>query len=769
MNCKRGMILTGVLALELLLLFFVCAGKARSHENDYTEYSADQLSLAWEDEKGDSASKTAFGIDGTQQGINRRIITPPVSLRRGVYAVRVQYETNTASHSSTGCRSKAVCEAQYPWIHSESMLLADHSATAEYFVYVGKDNTEARIENVMDDGCPQTIRIDQITLMYLNGRSALKEALVLLLLFGLLDAACWLFLCRRQEVEAWLWKNRMIVLSLFALLFVVQLPMTMNYVPKGYDLRFHFYRIYAIAEGLRDGVFPVRIHPEWFNGYGYATGIFYGDALLYLPAVLYLLGFSMGTAYKVYLLFINCFTIGNAFFCFRKMSGDRYTGLFGTVLYTASLHRLVALYTRAAVGAYTVMAFWPLLILGFWGICRGEEKERGRSWIYLTLGASGIITSHVLGSLMTVLFTVLFLAVFFREIFRKSSLAQLGKAAAGSLASCLFFIVPFLDTYGSMTLTTYYGNKPLSYNSAFLSQLFSASYNAVADVKADLYGMYQDMPMSVGPVSALILFAVACFLLQERRMEKRDRSLFIRLLFLLFLSLWMSTNLFPYMWLDEYVPVVYGVLKKFEFAWRFLAAASVFITLLFIALVSKAAKRYDRKKVMAAGALVSVLFCWQGADYLFQYNNLMIPFEYEYSFRDLTVRAVYDGAYLPKRTDYLNLKTDLKVSDPELVSARLEARNGTTLTVRICNESGQEQTVDLPLLKYKGYHARSENQELPVSCGENNRLRITVPSGFDGTVKAGFEEPWYWRGAELVSLLFWVWIVWYLVRRRRMS
>lgn len=200
MNCKRGMILTGVLALELLLLFFVCAGKARSHENDYTEYSADQLSLAWEDEKGDSASKTAFGIDGTQQGINRRIITPPVSLRRGVYAVRVQYETNTASHSSTGCRSKAVCEAQYPWIHSESMLLADHSATAEYFVYVGKDNTEARIENVMDDGCPQTVQIDQITLMYLNGRSALKEALVLLLLFGLLDAACWLFLCRRQEV-----------------------------------------------------------------------------------------------------------------------------------------------------------------------------------------------------------------------------------------------------------------------------------------------------------------------------------------------------------------------------------------------------------------------------------------------------------------------------------------------------------------------------------------------------------------------------------------
>ena len=60
----------------------------------------------------------------------------------------------------------------------------------------------------------------------------------------------------------WLRKNGLTAAALCALLFIVELPMTMNYLPKGYDMRFHYYRLYTIAEGLRDGFFPVKIQPE---------------------------------------------------------------------------------------------------------------------------------------------------------------------------------------------------------------------------------------------------------------------------------------------------------------------------------------------------------------------------------------------------------------------------------------------------------------------------------------------------------------------------
>ena len=83
--------------------------------------------------------------------------------------------------------------------------------------------------------------------------------------------------------------------------------------------------------------------------------------LLYFPAALYLLGFSMGTVYKSYILLINVLTIGNSYLCFKTVSKDKYIALFGTVVYSSFLHRLVALYTRAALGAFTGLAFLPLV------------------------------------------------------------------------------------------------------------------------------------------------------------------------------------------------------------------------------------------------------------------------------------------------------------------------------------------------------------------------------------------------------------------------
>lgn len=45
------------------------------------------------------------------------------------------------------------------------------------------------------------------------------------------------------------------------------------------------------------------------------------------------------------------------------------------------------------------------------------------------------------------------------------------------------------------------------------------------------------------------------------------------------------------------------------------------------AALGKAKALFGRKRTLAAGAIVCMLFCYQGADYLFQYNNLMIPFD----------------------------------------------------------------------------------------------------------------------------------------------
>ena len=181
------------------------------------------------------------------------------------------------------------------------------------------------------------------------------------------------------------------------------------------------------------------------------------------------------------------------------------------------------------------------------------------------------------------------------------------------------------------------------------------------------------------------------------------------------------------------------------------------ITVLYVMLTVKAAKVFDKKKVMAVSAVVCLLFCRQGADYIFQYNNLMKPFEYEYSFRDLSMGAVYDGLYLPEGTDYTNLPAEIKVSDAENISAEMTARKGTFVEAAVQNKTAENAWIEAPVLYYKGYHAKSSEGELAVGYGNNNRIRIQIPAGFHDSVKVAFAEPWYWRAAEIVSLVFWLW------------
>ena len=66
----------------------------------------------------------------------------------------------------------------------------------------------------------------------------------------------------------------------------------------------------------------------------------------------------------------------------------------------------------------------------------------------------------------------------------------------------------------------------------------------------------------------------------------------------------------------------------------------------------------------------------------------------------------------------------------------------------------QRQYIELPLLYYKGYRAKeSGGGILSVVCGENNVVRVLVPSGFQGIIEVDFAGFWYWRAAEVISLV----------------
>ena len=171
----------------------------------------------------------------------------------------------------------------------------------------------------------------------------------------------------------------------------------------GNDIMFHLCRIEGIAEGLCARQFPVRIMPQWWDEYGYGASMFYGDTLLYIPAIMLLLNYRLQTAYKFYMALLNFMTAWFAYKGFEKISKDQKIALFGSAIYSLNLFRLMNIYFSNGVGVYTAMAFLPLIMAGLYCI-----KEKG-GWVYLALGLTGCIQSHMMTCEMIGIFILLFI------------------------------------------------------------------------------------------------------------------------------------------------------------------------------------------------------------------------------------------------------------------------------------------------------------------------------------------------------------------------
>lgn len=254
------------------------------------------------------------------------------------------------------------------------------------------------------------------------------------------------------------------------MVFLSSLPVLGIHLGWGDDLRYHLLRIDALAEGLRDRQFLVRVSPYWNNGYGYASSLFYNDLFLLFPAGLRLLGFSVQSAYKQYILAVNLAAVGVAWYSFRHMF-ERKTAVVGTIMYVFLPYRLVCLYKRAAVGEYTAMLFLPLIVWGMYRIYRGTQDTTPavqfvqsdkhvtrrhqvilkfhndlQTIFPLAVGICGLISSHMITTFIVGLFIFIFCLAMLRQTVRQRTLWRLILTVLIVFLLNAWFLVPEFDS-----------------------------------------------------------------------------------------------------------------------------------------------------------------------------------------------------------------------------------------------------------------------------------------------------------------------------------
>ncbi len=87
----------------------------------------------------------------------------------------------------------------------------------------------------------------------------------------------------------------------------------------------------------------------------------------------------------------------------------------------------------------------------------------------------------------------------------------------------------------------------------------------------------------------------------------------------------------------------------------------------------------------------------------------------------------------------------------------LEVRKGDlNYDITVNNPVSDTGWFEVPVFAYKGFVALSEEGRLDISYGKSSRIRVAVPGNYNGLIRIRFQEPFYWRIAEIISLLSWL-------------
>ncbi len=801
---RRLLAVTAVLVAECLLIalrLFSLTGhqEIRFEQEDFL-VSPDPLGYMGAE---DEPPSPGFYVDN---GAGAAVITPDFWAKEGVWQITAEFVSNGPAWPKD-CISRvvAVDDAKETegarLVDSDLAVLTDGASGITYRADI-RASADFRVVNYINthqDG--QYILMNSVTLTRMVGKTMMRELLTLLFLFALFDLILFgrlsAFLTRDTgespegqgagktacRLCVWFRKNGVALGILSGIVAFGCFPLATRGIYFGDDIHYHLSRIAFLAEGLGSGAFPVKIYPGWGNGYGYAAGVGYGDLFLLPSAILYLCGFSLSFSYEFYVVLMTALTAWFSYLAFSAVGG-RAAGLSCSALYTLMGFRLHSIYAGATVGEYGAYTFLPLVVWGLWEIYREQpdgQTASGRSLplrpdSLLAAGISLVIGTHVLTTLLLVVSILLFCLLWLHRTLQRRILLSLLKALGKTVLLSLWFAVPLLHYLATGVFRGESGVKRL-WNGALSPETL---FIAIPD-EAQISGGF----LGVGLAAFVILAVTLALLLSGRIRSHMLAGGLLRIFILTMLFLWMSTTWFPWhaMWVR--LPGLYSVFLNLQFPWHFLDLAAVLLVLL-AAVILRLSGDDLRESRLLSGTEAP-------ADTRSEYTGTgtgetvavpaPVPVNREllsvgFAVLVIALTVVQSGSYLgevvregrsirQQGTLGLGVTSDYEFAlkgangsgygraaeADEGLTAEIISRKGSRITAQVENATGQPGSVRFPLWAYPGYRAGSDAGNLTLIRAEDGRVQVEIPQGFAGTVRVSFREPWFWRLAELISLV----------------
>ena len=682
-----------------------------------------------------------------------------LELRPGAYEICVNYDSDTDGRGDFYARGATFILDSNRGITTDYINLNDAQTKVYGRAWVplslrGTTNAAACV-TYLGKG---TLELFGVTLTEIVGYRFVCIAALVLLLLAL--HALHAFFFSSREIAP---KNMGVLIVLIAIVLAASLPNFVNFAYEGHDASFHLKRIATLAEELKYGQFPVRMHTTVGNGYSYPLSLYYGDFLLYLPAMLYNCAVPLQMCFQIYALMINALTCGVAYVCLKRMTNNRQVSLIGTALYVLSCYRLTNIYVRAAVGEYTALVFIPLALLGMFLIVT-KEKPQYADWLPLSLGMTGVALSHVLSTEMLAFDLVLLCLCFVRQVFHKERLLAIIKAAILCMALSGWFLIPFIHCFLGQSVVIQTTDINIQERGTFLIQLFSMFTTGYGD--GLYYGLGNRMPLAIGASLTVGMIAML-YCLYHRHEWQLTRSAhfsWIRVtLVIAAFNLVLTLECFPWDEIQRTLGRFGSIICSMQFPWRWIAVATPLLVMGTVFALHLMEKHDKRMYTAFAAAALTCLVVGTGYFYFRFINEVPIYPSY--------FKSVYEGAdklYYLTDTDTAMLSYSVcEVEEGEASVTAYEKERGVARLV-VENDSDQEAQIAVPVFNYIGYRAYDEaGNALETVTGGNNRVAVRVPANYQGSIEVCFESPLLWRIAEGITAAGLLFMAFMAIRGRR--
>ena len=533
-----------------------------------------------------------------------------------------------------------------------------------------------------------------------------------------------------------------IIILIFTI--ILSIPMMLNeFNVYGDDGVQHISRLMGTAQSISEGQIIPVIMSNFCNGFGYSWNIFYSPVTAYIPLIFSIFTSSFELMFKLFTILV-VFLSGISMYEFvTKVTKNTNVGLLAAGFYIFSSYRFTDMYMRMAISELSSFIFIPIVFHGMYNIFNGEEKDKKS--LLLTLGAAGLIITHIVIAMYTAIFCFVYLLLNIKKLKDKQVIKSLGINIILILLLTSFYTIPMLEHKVTTQYEVFKEGRMDIEEKLMLNKV---------DFK-DLF--YTEENNFCFEINLVILVGIVLTILAFKKIDKENRKIYWFSLISGIVCVIMSMRFFPF----EKLP---SILRMLQFSFRLLEFSTFFFAFVVSINYSLIIKNFKMIDTLVLCVVTFLLLCPLRKNINF---NKVWSEEKLWPAVEVNENTgrVHAGCatfeYLPSKAydnlDYIKQRENRTYILSGNVTIEKEEKNGTNMSIVVSNIEN-DTSIELPYIYYLGYNVKLQDetgnvQKIDTYESDNGFIAINLPEGEYGTITVQYTGTILMKISYVVSIL----------------